>query len=514
MLHTDLIAPIPELLRRHAAVRGGKCAFRDATTSVTYGELESRTARLAGHLAENGVLPNDTVAIMLPNSVPWVESCLAITRAGAIGVPISYDATESEIAYRIADAECTAVITTAERGDLIALLQARSPKLKTLIVTNRGICGAVTLSYARLLAETPASPPRDPALLHETAFILYTSGTTGRAKGVRLTVHGMLWVAAACWAPITGLSERDTVLSPLPLFHSYALNLSVLSILATGATEYIMERFSTSEAVRLLKTGEFTYFPGVPTMFHYLLQATRSEKDVTFPNLRLCASAGAIMPATLNREFESHLKVPLLDGYGITETSTMVTMNWPTGSRVMGSCGVPVPGSAVRIVDLHGNDVATGKEGELIVHGPHVMPGYHNKPEETKNALRNGWYYTGDLAKSDENGFLTITGRLKELIIRGGQNIAPAEIEEVVNTFAAVLDCAVVGVPHEHLGEVPALFIVPRPGHTLESEAVLAHCRVHLSAYKVPHIVRTIAEIPRTGSGKIIRYKLRENLQA
>jgi long-chain acyl-CoA synthetase len=328
-------------------------------------------------------------------------------------------------------------------------------------------------------------------------------------------VHGMLWVAAACWAPITGLSEKDTVLSPLPLFHSYALNLSVMTILATGATEYIMEKFSTSEAVRLLKTGAFTYFPGVPTMFHYLLQATRTEKDVRFPNLRLCASAGAIMPATLNREFETQLGVPLLDGYGITETSTMVTMNWPSGARTLGSCGLPVPGLAVRIVDpASGKDCKPGQEGELIVHGPNVMPGYHNKPEETRNALRDGWYHTGDLARSDENGFLTITGRLKELIIRGGQNIAPAEIEEVVNTFEAVLDCAVVGMPHEHLGEVPALFVVPRPGKTVENDALIAHCRTHLSAYKVPHSVQLIAEIPRTGSGKIIRYKLKETMRA
>ena len=514
MLHTDLIAPIPELLRRHATARGGKCAFRDAQSSVTYAELHARTGNLAGHLADIGVAPDDTVAIMLPNSVAWVESSFAITRAGAIGVPISYDATEAEISYRLADADCKAVITTAERGDLFARLQAAAPNLKTLIVTDRGACSAEALSYNKLIGTPPQSPPRDPALLHETAYILYTSGTTGRAKGVRLTVHGMLWVTAACWTPITGLSERDTVLSPLPLFHSYALNLSVMSILATGATEYIMEKFSTSEAVRLLKSGEFTYFPGVPTMFHYLLQATRGATNVRFPNLRLCVSAGAIMPATLNREFESHLGVPLLDGYGITETSTMVTMNWPTGSRVMGSCGIPVPGLAVRVVDLKGEDVAPGQEGELIVHGPNVMPGYHNKPGETQKALHNGWYHTGDLAKSDDNGFLTITGRLKELIIRGGQNIAPAEIEEVVNTFAAVLDCAVVGVPHEHLGEVPALFVVPRPGKTLENEALLTHCRAQLSAYKVPHSVQVIGEIPRTGSGKIIRYKLRELITA
>ncbi len=514
MLHTDLIAPIPELLRRHAAARGSKVAYRDAQSSVTYAELLERTGKLAGHFADIGIAPGETVAIMLPNSVQWVESCLAIARAGAVSVPISYDATETEIAYRLSDANCRAVVTTGERGDLFARLQKNAANLSILIVTDRGTSAAKAHSYTKLLTTPPKSAPRDPSAIHEPAFILYTSGTTGRAKGVLLTVHGMLWVVAACWAPISGLSERDYVLSPLPLFHSYALNLSVLGILATGASEYIMEKFSTSEAIRLLKTEEFTYLPGVPTMFHYLLQAANNEKDLKISKLRLCMSAGAIMPATLNREFEGRFKVPLLDGYGITETSTMVTMNWPTGERVLGSCGFPVPGLAVRILDpANGHDVAPGKEGELIVRGPNVMPGYHNKPEETEKALRNGWYHTGDLAKSDENGFLTITGRLKELIIRGGQNIAPAEIEEVVNSFEAVLDCAVVGIPHEHLGEVPALFVVARPGRSVESEALLAHCRTHLSAYKVPHAVHPIKEIPRTGSGKIIRYKLRETLK-
>ena len=361
-----------------------------------------------------------------------------------------------------------------------------------------------------MLRTAPKSKPRDPPSLHETAFILYTSGTTGRAKGVRLTVHGMLWVTAASWAPIAGFSASDILLSPLPLFHSYALNLSVLSVLATGATAHIMERFSTAEALRLLKSGGFTFFAGVPTMFHYLLQATRGDDDVKLENLRLCVSAGAIMPATLNREFEEKFGVQLLDGYGITETSTMVIMNWPSGGRVLGSCGIPLPGLAVRIVDASGNDVGADAEGELIVRGPNVMLGYHNKPDETKSALRAGWYHTGDLAKSDANGFVTITGRLKELIIRGGQNIAPAEIEEAVSAFPAVLDCAVVGVAHEHLGEVPALFVVLRQGQRLGSDELLAHCRTRLSAYKVPQAVHVIAEIPRTGSGKIMRYKLRE----
>src|SRR5205823_4149296 len=227
------------------------------------------------------------------------------------------------------------------------------------------------------------------------------------------SVRGMLWVTAACWAPIARLSHRDHILSPLPLFHSYALNLSVLSVLATGASEYILDKYSTSEVLRLLQAGPYTLMPGVPTMFHYLLKATESS-PTRAPNLRLCISAGAIMPGSLNGAFEAAFGVPLLDGYGITETSTMVTMNWPTGTRVMGSCGLPVPGLAVRLVDDAGRDVAPGSEGELIVRGPNVMPGYHNKLEETASALRNGWYYTGDLAKSDANGYLTITGRLKE----------------------------------------------------------------------------------------------------
>jgi acyl-CoA synthetase (AMP-forming)/AMP-acid ligase II len=523
-LRTDLIAAVPELLRRHTATRGGKLAYRDAHGALTYAELEARTARLAGHLADLGIGPGDTVAMLLPNSVTWIETSFAVTRADAVSVPINYESTEPEIAYRLADANCKAIVTTKERSALVAKLRADAPNLKITILTVHDGAGAEDLHvadlrledlrYDDLIANAPRSAPRDRLDIHAPAYIVYTSGTTGRAKGVLLTVHGMLWVVAACWAPIAGLSERDTVLSPLPLFHSYALNLSVLGILATGASEYIMEKYSTSEAVRLLKSGEFTLFPGVPTMFHYFLQAAQSDAGLKFPNLRLCLSAGAIMPATLNRAFEERLGIALLDGYGITETSTMVTLNWPTGGRVLGACGLPLPGLAVRIVDpLTDKDRASGEEGELIVRGPNVMPGYHNKPEETEKALRDGWYRTGDLARSDENGYLTITGRLKDLIIRGGQNIAPAEIEEAVNTFGPVLDCAVVGVAHDHLGEVPVLFVVPRAGAAFEVEMLLGHCRSILSSYKIPHAVHVIGEIPRTGSGKIIRYKLREILQ-
>ncbi|MGB6055006.1 MAG: AMP-binding protein, partial [Burkholderiaceae bacterium] len=390
------------------------------------------------------------------------------------------------------------------------------PRLGTVIAVERsGAPAGAALRYAELRGSAPRSAPRDPDQIDQPSFIVYTSGTTGRAKGVLLSQRSMLWVVAACWAPIAGLNESDHVLSPLPLYHSYALNLSVLGILAVGASETIQEKFSTSDTMAQLKSGRFTVLPGVPTMFHYLLEAARAEPEGRFPGLRVCLSAGAIMPAQVNQEFERRFGVMLLDGYGITETSTMVTLNWMHGGRVMGSCGLPLPGLATRIVDpASGLDVASGGEGELIVRGPNLMQGYHRKEAETASALRNGWYHTGDLARSNADGFLTITGRLKEIIIRGGQNIAPSEVEEAVCSFPAVLDCAVVGAPHPHLGEVPVAFVVARPGMRVVEEELLQHCRQQLSSYKLPAAVHVVAEIPRTGSGKIIRYKLKESLPA
>jgi long-chain acyl-CoA synthetase len=499
MIRTDLIAPIGELLRRQATSRGDRIAYEDAQRTVTYEALDRRTAALAGRLQAMGLEPGSTVALVLPNSVAWVEACFAILRAGGIAVPVSHDATDPELAYRLDDAACRFVIASPARAEAI-----------------RGLTPATLLTPDAAgdyppFADPPA--PRDPDDLDATGFIVYTSGTTGRAKGVMLTLRGMLWVNAACWVPIAGLSTEDRVLSPLPLFHSYALNLSVLGILATGAREYILERFSASGIAALLARETFTLLPGVPTMFHYLLDNFRAAGRRDTGGLRLCVSAGAILPGPLNREFEEWFGVKLLDGYGITETSTMVTMNWPTGPRIMGSCGLPVPGLAVRLVDpITGADLPPGAEGELIVRGPGVMPGYHNKPAETAAALRDGWYRTGDLARSDPHGFLTITGRLKELIIRGGQNIAPAEVEEAVITFTQVRDCAVVGIPHATLGEVPVAFIVPRDPAAFDPGALLAHCRTILSSYKLPHAIEIVAEIPRTGSGKVMRFRLRDAL--
>jgi long-chain acyl-CoA synthetase len=442
--------------------------------------------------------------------VDWIETCFAALRAGAVVVPISFDAAEGEISYRLTDADCSLVVTAAVRKDLVAKICGDAGISPSVIFAGAGSKGAGTTLAD--LAVSCGTMPLDPDDIDRSSFIIYTSGTTGRAKGVLLSVRGMLWITAACWAPIGELTSEDVVLSPLPLFHSYGLNLSVLGVLAVGASVHIMERFSPQQALDLLQTGKYSVMPGVPTMFHYLLLRAQEAGVERLGSARLCISAGAIMPASLNKAFEDQFKTRLLDGYGITETSTMVTMNWLHGARPMGSCGLPVPGLAVRIVDPSSlEDVPFGEEGELIVRGPNLMQGYHNKPAETASALRKGWYHTGDLAKSDPSGYLTITGRIKELIIRGGQNIAPAEIEEIVVKHPQVRECAVVGVKHATLGEVPYLFVVAKDG-VLDVPALLDHCRAYLSAYKIPEATHIVSEIPRTGSGKIMRFKLVEAL--
>ncbi len=514
MIEFDSIKSVEAHLVERARRQGAQIAFEDAAAELSYAELERRTLALATALMELDIAPGESVAVYLPNSVGWIEAALAIVRRGAVMVPISYDSSEEEVLYRLGDAGCAAVVSLAEKQEMLERLADKAPKLRWLLLAGLAPGGrhAKLRAYEALLKTPPRQEAGQGEDLEAPAFILYTSGTTGRAKGVVLNQRSLMWDIAAAWIPIAGLTARDRMLAPLPLFHSYAIDLVVLGTLAAGATTRVMSRFSTEEALRLLGGGGFTLFPGVPTMFHYLLERA-PEGPIRFPDLRLCVSAGAIMPATLNAAFERRTGVTLVDGYGITETATMVTMNWPGKPRIMGSCGIPIPGQQVRIVDpVTRRDVPQDAEGELIVRGPNLMLRYHGKPEETARALVDGWYLTGDLARADANGLITITGRLKEIIIRGGQNIAPAEIEEVVAQFPGVLDNAVVAGKHAALGEVPVLFVVPKPGARLDEAALRAFCRQHLSTYKVPDSIRFIDRIPRTGSGKIQRFELQKLL--
>src|SRR6266566_3893208 len=346
MLDVDLIRPVPELLAGHAAARGGAMAFRDDRVVRTWAQLHERTGRLAGHLGALGAA-GGCVAIVMENRVELAESYLAAVRAGAVAACLNARAGDGELAFMIADCGAGLLITEASQLERVRGMLAGVGRDVRLIVADLPAGSADMLGFEDLAGTAPPAPAGDALPLHAPAFMLYTSGTTGRPKGVLLSQHSCLWVVAACWAPALELTPDDLVLSPLPLFHSYALDLSVLAVVAVGCAIRLLPRFSPSRVIELLRAEPVTVFPGVPTMYDYL-DRTLGGEPLGAAALRVCVSAGAIMSAELNERFERAAGVPLLDGYGITETSTMVTMNWLRSTRRqrarrMGSCGVPVP---------------------------------------------------------------------------------------------------------------------------------------------------------------------------
>ncbi|MFI7400644.1 type I polyketide synthase [Streptomyces sp. NPDC049541] len=517
MTHDGLIRPLPELLKAHAGEAPSRVAFADDVRAVTYAELEERTGRLAAYLARTGLRRGERVAICLGNCVETVESVLAVVRAGAVGVPLNPRSSDAELAHFLEDSGASVLVT--DPGHLARLHRpAPGRRRPRILLTGPGPLPEDapdgTVLFDAIAADpSPTGPPRDDLGLDEPAWMLYTSGTTHRPKGVLSTQRAALWSAAACYAPLFGLSCTDRLLWPLPLFHSFGHSLAVLGVTAVGAsTRITAELLPPDGLLRELRApredlgGPYTVLAGVPATYHQLLASAQGQPSPAPPGLRTCIVAGAPSAPALRRAVEDLLGAPLLDAYGSTETCGMIAVNRPDGPRVDGSCGPPVPGMEVRVVDPgSGNDVADGDEGELWVRGPSLMSGYHNRPEETEAALRDGWYRTGDLGRRVAHGHLTLTGRVSELIIRGGENIHPTEIEQALLRCPGVRDAVVVGVPHDVLGEVPVAYVVPGP-EGFEPRQVLEACRSRLAAYKLPVEIREIAAVPRTASGKIARH--------
>ncbi|MFB6840261.1 type I polyketide synthase [Streptomyces sp. NPDC056361] len=513
MLRTELLRPLHELLRRQSERFGNKTAYRDDRRAIGYADLETRTRRLAGHLADLGIRPGDRVALLLGNRVETVESYYAVARSGAIGVPLNPRSSDAELDHLLQDSGAKAVVTDAHHLDQLGRVTAARTPLTVLVVadddTDEAPPAAGHHAYERLATSEPTRPVHDGLGLDDTAWMLYTSGTTGKPKGVLSTTRNCLWSVAASYAPVLDLSERDRVLWPLPLFHSLSHIACVLSVASVGATARIVDGLSAADVLDIWDGEDFTVVAGVPTMYHHLVREARA-RDFTAPGLRVGLVGGAITTAELRNAVETAFGAPLVDAYGSTETCGSITINWPSGARVEGSCGLPVVGLGVRLVDHRtGLDVADGTEGEVWVRGPNVMAGYHNQPEATAEALKDGWYRTGDLARRDEAGYFTVTGRIRELVIRAGENIHPLEVESVLRTVPGIEDVAVAGKPHPVLGEVPVAYVVPGPDG-FDPAAALAACRDRLSYFKVPEELYEIREIPRTASGKVTRRRLLE----
>ncbi len=511
MADEALIRPLPEAMKAHAERDPDKEAFRDSRRGTTYGELLERTGRFAGHLAGLGVGRGERLAIYLDNRVEYAEVLLAGVRASVVGVPVNPSCTDAELGGLLDDCAAAVVVTDARRAAQVERMAADRPLLKIVFV------GDGTTDRPRfedLVAVEPAEPPRDDLGLDEPAWILHTSGTTGRPQGVVSTQRGALWSVAACYASELGLTAEDRLLWPLPMFHSFSHSLCVLGITAIGASARIVsEPALPATVLRLLAESSATVLAGVPTTYHRFLDVPADERPAT-PALRMCLTAGAPLTAELRAAAEDLLGTALHDCYGSTETCGMIAVQPSGGGRVEGACGPPLPGTRVRVVDpVSTVDVPPGDDGEIWVLGPGLMTGYHANPEATAKAVVDGWYRTGDLGRIGGHGQVVLSGRVDDVIIRGGENIRPAEVERLLLGLPGVRDAIVVGKAHPVLGEVPVAFVVPADGG-LDPVAVRHACARALTEVKVPDEVLLVDEIPRTASGKPLRRVLVAGLAA
>lgn len=500
-MNTKLIGSIGDMVSLQARIYGDKPMLIQDDRARTYREYEERTDRLAGGLLGLGLQFGDRVATYLNNSIELLESYTGIAKAGGVTVCVNAELTPREIQYIFQDSEAQIVITDEKHLDNVEQVLADCPSVRHVVVAGnqRG-----HLAFEQILASLPVELP----LLtgDDLAWIIYTSGTTGMPKGARLTHRNVTWVAAAC-VDALGFRDDDILISCLPLFHSYAVNTCYLQPIHVGATQVIMERFSTTAVLEAIQKHRGTIFPGVPTMFTYLANFTeRSKYDTS--TLRMAVSAGAVLTEKVLKDFQEAFGIPIYNGWGSTETSSFATFDRAGGIQLPGSCGLPLPGSVIRIVDDEGRDCPPGIRGEMLVRGPNVMLGYQNKPEVTQMILKNGWYHTGDIAYLDANGYVFVVDRLKDVIISGGYNIAPKEVEDVILAHPAVLDVAVVGALDEARGQVIKAFVVLKEGQNVTAEDLIDNCRGTLASYKLPRAIEFCGSLPRTSSGKIKRYQL------
>jgi long-chain acyl-CoA synthetase len=500
----ELVMPLGDLIRRQAARYGSKTLFECHGVRRSYADFDERTTRLADGLQALGVRPGDKVACYMPNSIELLEAYYATSKAGAVTVFLNALLTAREIRFVLQDSESKVIFTAPALLPNVQEVRPDAGHLETIVV-HGGTPPPDTVRFDDVLK---GGPHHDvPVKNEDVAWLGYTSGTTGRPKGAILTHLGATHVGAAV-ADRFGYREDDIVLCALPLFHSYALNSCMIQVMMAGAGQVILERFTPDGILQAIQEHRITVFPGVPTMFNYLVNVPdRAKYDLT--SLRIAKSAGAVLPAKLMHDFETLYGVPLVDGYGITEAHSFVTLNDPRGKRPDGSCGKAIEGVDVRIVDGQDRDVPAGERGELIFRGPNLPLGYVNGPEATAEALRGGWYHSGDVAYMDAEGYVYIVDRIKDTIICGGYNIYPKEVEDVMYAHPAVLDVAVVGVADEAKGEIPKACVVLKPEATVTAGELEAHCRQNLAAYKVPRVIEFMDAIPKTASGKTKRFLLR-----
>ena len=469
-----------------------RVALRADGQGIDYASFLAAARAVAGALRDLGVEPGDRVGLVSANVPAFPIGFYGALIAGAAVVPMNPMLTEREVGYYLEDSGASVVIALADVAKA---------------------AGAAAEAAGIPLLELPAAGPEDGSLAGEPvgdpveradddlAVILYTSGTTGQPKGAMLTHHNLDSNARVTVEALIRTTPDDVIMGCLPLFHVFGLTCGLNAAVLSGASLALIARFDPAAVLGIIEDQQVTVFEGVPTMYGALLD---SDAQADTSSLRTCISGGSAMPVEILHAFEKKFDATILEGYGLSETSPVASFNQPDHERKAGSIGLPVPGMELRIVDDSGTDVPVGEVGEIAIRGEGLMAGYYGREEATAESIPDGWFRSGDLAKADEDGFLYIVDRKKQLIIRGGYNVYPREIEEVLYQHSAVAEVAVVGLKHSRLGEEVGAAVSVRSGAEIDVEEVKAFAKEQLAAYKYPRHVWVVDALPKGPTGKIL----------
>ena len=491
---TNLAALLTETASRH----GDRPALKLDDNVVTYETLNEGAARVAGLLKQKGLQPGDRVGIMLPNVPYFAMVYYGVLRAGGVVVPMNVLLKPREVSFYLSDSGAKQLFVW---HDFAAAAQEGAKESGTEVIV------VDPAEFEQLLAGAPREPDEVERDGSDTAVILYTSGTTGTPKGAELTHVNMLENCRHGGTELVHVSERDVIFGALPLFHSFGQTCCLNTGVKAGACLTMIPRFEPGKALEIIERDKVTLFDGVPTMYHAMLNFPgREQHDVSC--LRTSVSGGSAMPVEVMRGFEKAFGCVILEGYGLSETSPVASFNHPERERKPGSIGTPIRGVEMKVVDDGGNELASGEVGEIAIRGHNVMKGYWNRPDATAEVMKDGWLLTGDLARTDDDGYFFIVDRKKEMIIRGGYNVYPREIEEVLYEHPAVLEAAVIGVPDEALGEEVGAAVVLRPGTDAGADDIRGFVKDRVAAFKYPRRIWFTDELPKGATGKVLKREI------
>ena len=515
---------LASFVREHALRSPERTAMRMGEQSYSYAQLDAMASAVANYLVEQGLKPGDHVALSCPNLPYFPMVYYGILKAGCVVVPLNVLLKAAEIEYHLNDAnakayfvfEGTAELPMAKAG---AAAFGEVDACQHLIVMTADPAAPSPIENTTTLGQILHSQPKQfeivPRQATDTAVILYTSGTTGRPKGAELSHLNMVMNALVSVDLIggQGLAKDHVFMMVLPLFHSFGQTCGMNSMFYAGGQITMMPRFEPAGAVQIMQAHGVTVFAGVPTMYWGLLGEAKNlsddAKDKLRSTLQYCMSGGSALAVELLKNFEDAFQVPIMEGYGLSETSPVASFNHADRERKPGTVGQAIFGVEIKVVDENDGEVNAGESGEIVIRGHNVMKGYYERPEATEEALRNGWFHTGDVGVMDDEGYVSIVDRIKDMIVRGGYNVYPREVEEVLMTHPAVSLAAVIGVPHAEHGEEISAYIVLEDDAQATPDEIRAWSKEQMAAYKYPRTVNFVDSLPMNATGKILRRELR-----